>query len=76
MIVYFLLWRSGIGHPDLVTGLLFGFVSGLIAVICWWTVLAIHPKPPRLNRGVYLLNIFAAHFILVAGCFVTFLILA
>jgi hypothetical protein len=75
MIAYFLLWKSGIGRPDLITGLIFGFVSGLIAVTCWSATLYIHPKPPILNLKIYLTNVFAAHFIFVAGCFVMFLIL-
>lgn len=72
MVAYFSLWEVGIGNPDFLTGVLFGFLSGVIAVVVWYTFFKIHPNPPEIALPLYLAALFVAHFVFVAGCFVSF----
>jgi hypothetical protein len=75
MVGYFFLWKSGFGRPDFLTGLLFGFLSGILAIICWYSFFALHPNPPDVPLRSYLFTIFLAHFVFVFGCFITFVML-
>ncbi len=46
-ICYRFLWQAGIGRPTPGSGAVFGFVSGLLAVIVWRTFFWVHPRPPK-----------------------------
>lgn len=46
-ICYRFLWQAGIGRPTPDSGAVFGFISGLIAIIVWRTFFLVHPRPPK-----------------------------
>lgn len=46
-VCYYCLWQSGIGRPTPGSGAVFGFVSGLIAILVWRTFFWVHPRPPK-----------------------------
>jgi hypothetical protein len=75
MFCYYQLWRIGFGGPNFLTGLIFGFASGVFAIGVWYAFFAIHPNPPAVPLRSYLFNLFLAHFIFVLGCFVSFRVL-
>lgn len=60
---YHLLWLLGVGAPGFWNGLLLGFASGIFAVIFWFTFLAVHPFPPRIELKSYLPTLFLTHFV-------------
>ena len=59
---YYFLWRSGIGKPDLSSGAVFGFVTGLFGIAVWRVFFWVHPNPPRtVSLPSYLLSLLIAH---------------
>ena len=60
---YHLLWSAGVGAPDFWNGLLLGFVSGIFAVIFWFTFFAVHPFPPQIELKSHLPTLFITHFV-------------
>lgn len=76
MFCYYQLWRIGFGGPNFLTGLIFGFASGMLAIAVWYAFFAIHPSPPKVPLRSYLSNLFLAHFLFVLGCFLVFRTLA
>lgn len=65
--IYQRLWSLGLGRPDILNGLLFGFINGLIALAGWRSFFAIHPNPPRIDLANFLLIIFLAHLVFGIG---------
>jgi hypothetical protein len=53
--------------------ILFGSLAGLIGILGWRIVFAIHPNPPQLELIHYLLVIWLGHLIFAAGVFITYL---
>ncbi|NJO01624.1 MAG: hypothetical protein HC880_07980 [Bacteroidia bacterium] len=58
---YDLLWQKHIGRPDAKNALLLGAVNGLVGAGVWRTVLALHPRPPRISVRRFLGHIILAH---------------
>jgi len=50
-------------NSTLLTGILFGFVAGLIGVGFWSSAFTLHPKPPHINRPLYYVQLVPAHII-------------
>ncbi|WP_221390799.1 hypothetical protein [Dyadobacter sp. NIV53] len=72
---YHLLWSAGVGAPGIWNGLLLGFVSGIFAVIFWFTFFAIHPFPPHIELKSYLPTLFITHFVFASAtvaCYIFF----
>jgi hypothetical protein len=61
--IYIYLWQVKKIKPTLQNGLLFGGVSGLIAVTVWKAVLKLHPDPPHLKYKRYYLQLIPAHIV-------------
>jgi hypothetical protein len=61
-LIYYELWRAGIGSPTVWIGALFGFISGLVAMLVWRLFFALHPKPPTtVPLKNYLITLLVAH---------------
>ena len=60
---YHLLWFFGVGEPGFWNGLLLGSMSGIFAVIFWFTFFAVHPFPPNIDLKAYMPVLFLAHFV-------------
>ncbi len=64
VIIYYFLWKNGIGKPDFIYGAIFGFLSGVFGIIVWRIFFAIHPNPPKnINLKDYFINLVIAHII-------------
>lgn len=72
---YLLLWRAGIGTPDLMYALLFGFLNGIAGITAWRVFFAIHPNPPDIKLKPYLLTLLAAHLVFALGVVYSFRLL-
>lgn len=66
-LIYYGLWSLGIGQPDLVSGIWFGISSGIAAVVFWYGLFALHPKPPAISLRPYLVTLFLAHIVFTYG---------
>ena len=44
-------------------GTLMGGIDGIFGIGIWKTVLKLHPRPPKINRGRYFLHLFLAHLV-------------
>lgn len=69
---YFLLWRAGIGKPDLPDALLFGLINGIAGIAAWRLSFAIHPRPPVIKLKPYLVTLLIAHLVFALGVVYTF----
>lgn len=69
--VYTYLWERNYLRRDLPSGLLLGFLSGIVGVSFWTAVFALHPDPPRIQLKKYYLQLMVAHLLFGAGasCF-------
>ena len=65
-ICYATFWE-GKHKPGMKSGLLFGGLSGILAVFVWKSTLSIHPSPPKIKFHRFYGHIFLAH--LIFGCF-------
>jgi len=65
--IYHWLWSIGLGRPDILNGLLFGFINGFIASAGWRFFFAIHQNPPLIDLKNFLLVIFLAHIVFGIG---------
>ncbi len=72
MLVYYWLWTLGIGRPDLRTSLLFGVVSGVVAIGIWYAFFAIHPRPPAISLPPYLFTLALAHIVFAVAAIETY----
>lgn len=66
-LVYFFLWHHGIGRPNFLQALVFGVVSGVVAVCAWALFFRIHPYPPKLSYPFFLFLIFLGHIVFAIG---------
>lgn len=62
-IIYLFLWSKGIGRPDFIYGIIFGFVGGFIVFLVFKLLFAIHPNPPSLSVNSYFITIILAHIV-------------
>lgn len=60
-ILYYLLISTGVIRPDVVDGMLFGVMLGIIAIVVWYISFKVHPSPPPVSLPLYLLMIFTGH---------------
>lgn len=74
-VCYLLLWRRGIGSPDFVYALLFGFVNGLAGLLLWRVLFAVHPDPPGIALKPYLISLLIAHIVFAIVVVYTFRLL-
>ena len=71
-LAYLGLWHLGVGSPSFGSSIVFGVVSGVIAVFVWRTFFFVHTRPPAIELNAYLIAIFMAHIVFaieVAACF-------
>ena len=71
-LTYNWLWSNGIGAPNLKYCLLFGIISGLIAVCIWKGFFMLHPNPPAVCLPSYLLVIFLGHVVFGTGVYLVY----
>ena len=50
-------------QPTLTNGTLFGAASGLVGILMWKAVFAMHPAPPRTHYAKFYKQLFLAHLI-------------
>jgi hypothetical protein len=61
-LVYYEIWRAGLGEPNLRFGVIAGFISGLVGILGWRVYFALHPRPPQIvPLKSYLITLLAAH---------------
>jgi hypothetical protein len=65
--LYGQIWQRTAVNPDAKSGLVFGGLSGIAAILIWKFTLTVHPDPPAVDFGSFALNLFLAH--LVFGLF-------
>jgi hypothetical protein len=65
--------KQGLLQLTLWNALLFGILAGLIGVLGWRIVLAIHPNPPKIIPSQYLLVIWVGHLIFAIGTFLGYI---
>jgi hypothetical protein len=70
-VIYYLLWTNGIGKPDFITCVLYGFISGIVGIIVWRIFFAIHPNPPAVPLKDYIPSILVGHIFFGAGVWAT-----
>jgi hypothetical protein len=68
--MYVQTWQRWQMRPGIKSGLLFGGISGIAAIVIWKLTLKKHPLPPAVNFKTYAVNLFIAH--LVFGLFAGF----
>ena len=66
-----ILERSGM-KPTIGNGILMGTVSGIPAVMIWYSMFKLHPNPPKKRYESYFLHLIAAHAIFGAYTFAGF----
>ncbi|TDE18266.1 hypothetical protein [Dyadobacter psychrotolerans] len=72
---YHVLWMFGVGEPGFWNGLLLGLLSGTFAVIFWFTFVAVHPFPPKIDLKDYIPALFLGHFIFASTAVVAYIFL-
>ena len=76
VIIYYLLWKNGIGKPDLIYGAIFGFASGLFGILIWHLFFLIHPKPPaNIHLKDYFIMLVVAHIVFGIIAAISFIVL-
>jgi len=73
---YHLLWTLDVGAPGFWNGLLLGFVSGIFAVIFWFTFFGVHPFPPHIDLKLYLPTLFLTHFVFASATVASYIYFA
>lgn len=62
VVAYYLLWNNGV-QPNLISALVIGLISGLVAILVWHLTLVVHPNPPRIRRIPFYLQLVPAHIV-------------
>lgn len=70
-LIYYWLWTTGIGNPDIITCTVYGFISGVVGIIVWRIFFAIHPNPPAVPLKDYIVSILIGHIFFGAGVWLT-----
>ena len=55
-----LLWLD-LFNLTIKSGVLYGFLTGLVGILFWGVSLRLHSNPPKLNRTQYLIHLIPAH---------------
>jgi hypothetical protein len=74
--IYAWLWSINIGKPNFINSIIFGSISGIIAIIGWNIFIKIHPKPPAIPIREYMVALFFTHIIFAVILFYIYLVLA
>ena len=61
--LYGQIWQRSGMNPNPGTGLVFGGLSGIAAILIWKFTLTVHPFAPVLDFDSFALNLFLAHFV-------------
>jgi hypothetical protein len=61
--LYGQIWEKTAVRPTATTGLVFGGLSGIAAILIWKFTLTIHPHPPAVNFTRFAVNLFLAHLV-------------
>jgi hypothetical protein len=61
--MYIQFWKNSSPNTEKRTGLIFGGLMGLAAILIWKFTLAVHPFPPAVNFGLFSLNLFLGHLV-------------
>jgi hypothetical protein len=61
--LYGQIWERTSLNPNVQTGLMFGGLSGIAAILIWKFTLTIHPQPPAINFTNFAINLLLAHVI-------------
>lgn len=75
VIIYDRIWAWTELEPSWTTGLIFGAVSGIIGILAWMTMFALHPREPRIDFNDYYLQLFFAHVLFGLGAAAVYLYL-
>jgi hypothetical protein len=75
-LAYLGLWLLGVGGPYLLSSIIFGAVSGVVAVFVWRTFFFVHSRPPAIEINAYLVAIFFAHIVFAVEVVVCYRMLA
>jgi len=70
--MYIRFWKNSASRNEKKTGLIFGGLAGLSAILIWKFTLSAHPFSPAVNFGLFSLNLFLAHVIFGLVTSVTF----
>lgn len=65
--VYTYLWDRNYLKRGLKSGVLLGFLSGLVGIGFWKATFALHPNPPQIQLKKYFAQLLAAHLLFGAG---------
>lgn len=60
---YYLLVQQKVIPLSYLSGILFGFIAGIIGVWVWAIVFKMHPNPPETNRRVFYIQLVLAHIV-------------
>jgi uncharacterized membrane protein YdcZ (DUF606 family) len=71
-ICYLILWRNGIGKPDLTNAFIFGLINGVLGIFVWRLFILIHPSPPKLPFKTYMISIIIGHIVFATGVICSF----
>ena len=61
--MYIQFWKNSSPNTEKRTGLIFGGMIGLAAILIWKFTLAVHPFSPAINFGLLSLNLFLGHLV-------------
>lgn len=67
ILIYDVIWRNTQFEPTLTPGIIFGFMTGIVGVVGWRVLLALHKDPPPIKWMEYYLQIIVAHVIFWMG---------
>jgi hypothetical protein len=59
--MYHKFWQEGPEKNKLKSGLVFGAMGGLAAILIWRFAVDVHPNPPSINFSRYAMNLFIGH---------------
>ncbi len=61
MFVFYLIWEKLEIEATVLSGIILGFVAGILGVFGWNITFWIHPNPPKLNFKQYFVHLILAH---------------
>lgn len=75
VIIYDRIWAWTDLEPSWLNGLIFGAVSGVVGILSWMTMFALHPREPKNDFKHYYWQLFFAHIIFGLGATAVYLYL-